>query len=219
MQFLDDSLLPETQEKLVITVAPYGPEWAAERLPGGPSADDGRARPEGGRLLQCRRHRAAHPCARAGRQGLQAAVQVQRAARPAARSGARHDPAGRRLDLLRARRRGRRGQVAVGRSPPHARRADAEAGPGDHRDQHDADEHHGPDDARRNMARPASRDPATYHAYREMVVPAGPEWVEEHLRRLVARRHPAAFPADQHARPRNGRAAGPARPLQWVRST
>src|SRR5512134_1349383 len=28
-------------------------------------------------------------------------------------------------------------------------------------------------------------DPATYHAYREMVVPAGPSWVEEHLRRLV----------------------------------
>src|SRR4051794_40066272 len=27
MQFLDDSLLPEMQEKLVITVAPYGPEW------------------------------------------------------------------------------------------------------------------------------------------------------------------------------------------------
>lgn len=30
MHFLDDSLLPETQEKLVIQVAPYGPEW----LPG-----------------------------------------------------------------------------------------------------------------------------------------------------------------------------------------
>ena len=27
--------------------------------------------------------------------------------------------------------------------------------------------------------------PETYHAYREMVVPAGPEWVEEHLRRLT----------------------------------
>src|SRR4029453_15206335 len=27
MQFLDDSLFPENQEKLVITVAPYGPEW------------------------------------------------------------------------------------------------------------------------------------------------------------------------------------------------
>ena len=30
MQFLDDSLLPRNQEKLVITVAPYGPEWAPE---------------------------------------------------------------------------------------------------------------------------------------------------------------------------------------------
>ena len=28
--------------------------------------------------------------------------------------------------------------------------------------------------------------PGTYHAYREMVVPAGPNWVEEHLRRLIA---------------------------------
>ena len=27
-------------------------------------------------------------------------------------------------------------------------------------------------------------DPALYHAYREMTVPAGPEWVEEHIRRL-----------------------------------
>src|SRR5499426_1367738 len=30
MQFLDDSLFPENQEKLVITVAPYGPEWEPE---------------------------------------------------------------------------------------------------------------------------------------------------------------------------------------------
>ena len=27
MQFLDDSLLPENQEKLCIQVAPYGPQW------------------------------------------------------------------------------------------------------------------------------------------------------------------------------------------------
>src|SRR6187549_300521 len=33
MQFMDDSLLPETQEKLVITVAPYGPEWAVSDFP------------------------------------------------------------------------------------------------------------------------------------------------------------------------------------------
>src|SRR5436190_1013063 len=33
MQFMDDSLLPETQEKLVITVAPYGPEWTPSDFP------------------------------------------------------------------------------------------------------------------------------------------------------------------------------------------
>ena len=33
MHFLDDSLLPETQDKLVITVAPYGPEWAPGDFP------------------------------------------------------------------------------------------------------------------------------------------------------------------------------------------
>ncbi|MDT4862876.1 beta-keto acid cleavage enzyme [compost metagenome] len=27
-------------------------------------------------------------------------------------------------------------------------------------------------------------EPAMYHAYREMTIPAGPEWVEEHIRRL-----------------------------------
>ncbi len=33
MNFLDDSLLPETQEDLVITVAPYGPEWEVADFP------------------------------------------------------------------------------------------------------------------------------------------------------------------------------------------
>ncbi len=33
MQFFDDSLHPETMEKVVITVAPYGPEWAPEDFP------------------------------------------------------------------------------------------------------------------------------------------------------------------------------------------
>src|SRR6478609_8442656 len=33
MQFLDDSLLPEFQEKLVITAAPYGPEWELADFP------------------------------------------------------------------------------------------------------------------------------------------------------------------------------------------
>jgi uncharacterized protein (DUF849 family) len=33
MHILDDSLLPEKQDKLVITVAPYGPEWEPEDFP------------------------------------------------------------------------------------------------------------------------------------------------------------------------------------------
>jgi uncharacterized protein (DUF849 family) len=33
MQFLDDSLNPENQDKVVITVAPYGPEWAPADFP------------------------------------------------------------------------------------------------------------------------------------------------------------------------------------------
>jgi len=33
MNFLDDSLLPENQEDLVITVAPYGPEWLVSDFP------------------------------------------------------------------------------------------------------------------------------------------------------------------------------------------
>ena len=33
MHFLDDSLFPENQEKLVITAAPYGPEWEPSDFP------------------------------------------------------------------------------------------------------------------------------------------------------------------------------------------
>ena len=33
MQFLDDSLHPENQDKVVITAAPYGPEWMPEDFP------------------------------------------------------------------------------------------------------------------------------------------------------------------------------------------
>jgi len=33
MQFLDDSLHPENMEKVVITVAPYGPEWMPADFP------------------------------------------------------------------------------------------------------------------------------------------------------------------------------------------
>ena len=33
MNFLDGSLFPENQDKLVITAAPYGPEWVPSDFP------------------------------------------------------------------------------------------------------------------------------------------------------------------------------------------
>jgi uncharacterized protein (DUF849 family) len=38
-----------------------------------------------------------------------------------------------------------------------------------------------------DLAGTSIADPAMYRAYREMTVPAGPEWVEEHIRRLSAK--------------------------------
>lgn len=62
MYFTDDSLFPDTMAPLIITAAPYGPEW----LPGDADVplgwDD--QRPACCRLLQRRRHDAAR--ARAG---------------------------------------------------------------------------------------------------------------------------------------------------------
>src|SRR5207253_3757794 len=37
-----------------------------------------------------------------------------------------------------------------------------------------------------DLAGTSLADPALYHAYREMTIPAGPEWVQEHVRRLSA---------------------------------
>ena len=200
MHFLDDSLFPENQEKLVITAAPVRPGVGAGRLPRGPPADDGRARPAGGRLLERRRHRAAHPRARAGRQGLQAAVEVQRAARPAARGRAGHDPAGRRLDLLRP---GGRGRATPSGSSDDTRHMLAELDPKPDQvtiaintNQMNIVELMTDDD----IAGTSFERPELYEAYREMDVPAGPEWVEEHLQAADRQRHPAALPAGPHPR-------------------
>ena len=38
-----------------------------------------------------------------------------------------------------------------------------------------------------DLAGTSMAEPATYRAYREMFIPAGPEWVEEHIRRLSAK--------------------------------
>ena len=146
MQFLDDSLLPENQQPLVIQVAPYGPEF----LPGDSDDIPVTMAEQVQKAVDCWNAGATvlhvH-CREADGQGSKRHVDVQRDAGPAARSGAEDAAAGRRLDLLRARRRGRRCQVAERRHAPHAGRAEPEARPGDDRDQHQPDERLRADDA------------------------------------------------------------------------
>ena len=200
MHFLDDSLLPENQQKLVIQVAPYGPAMGRRRLRRHPR-HDGPAGPKGGRLLERRRHRAARARARRRRQGQQAPVQVQRDAGAPARSGAADDPAGRRLDLLRPRERWPGRQVDERRHAPHAGRARPAARPGHGGDQHPADERDGADDRGRRGRHLAGQ-------------PGGAGRLPRHdraVQSVVARgahpppggqRHPAALHAGQPDRPR-----------------
>ncbi len=99
MNFLDGSLFPENQEKLVITAAPYGPEWMPSDFP------------EDIPVTMEEQVQKAVDCYNAGAtvlhlhvreldgKGSQAPVQVQRADRRRAQGRARHDHPGRRLDL------------------------------------------------------------------------------------------------------------------------
>ena len=83
MNFLDGSLFPENQEKLVITVAPYGPEWMPADFPEDiPVTMDEQVQ----KAVDCYNAGATvlHVHVReARRQGQQAPVEVQRAARRA----------------------------------------------------------------------------------------------------------------------------------------
>ena len=204
MQFMDDSLLPENQDPLVIQVAPYGPELPAARFRRHRGVDGGPG-PEGGRLLQCGCDRASRPRPRAGRQGLQAARDVQRDARPSAHCGAEDDPAGRRLDQLRAEGRRRSGQVARRRHTPHARRAGAGARPGDHRDQHQPDERDGAHHRRRCRGHFDGRAGLQARLYRDVLRerPGLREGASQAPRR---RGHPAALHDRIDQGPRDGRA-------------
>ena len=103
MNFLDGSLFPENQDKLVITAAPYGPEWMPSDFPEDiPVTMDAQVQ----KAVDCYNAGATvlhlHVRELDGK-GSQAPVQVQRADRRRAQGRARHDHPGRRLDLLRAR--------------------------------------------------------------------------------------------------------------------
>ncbi|HEX3887924.1 MAG TPA: 3-keto-5-aminohexanoate cleavage protein [Phenylobacterium sp.] len=185
MNFLDDSLLPETQEDLVITAAPYGPEWMPADFP------------EDLPLTMDEHVQAAVDCYNAGATVLHLHV------RELDGTGSK------RLSmfnefLARLREAVPDMILQVGGSISFAPEGAGEAAKWLS------------DDTRHMLAELSPRpdqvtvavntsqfnivelmdaadlkgtsfeDPALYEAYREMTVPAGPGWVEEHVRRLSA---------------------------------
>lgn len=187
MQFLDDSLLPKNQDKLVITAAPYGPEWAPEDFPEDiPISVDEQVQKAvdcynaGATVLHLHcREPDGHGSKYLSR--FNEVIGKIRAAVP---------------EMI----------IQVGGSISFAPESEEEG----------AEAKWLSDEVRHMLAEltPAPEqvtiavnttqmnvmdlmseeeygqtslaNPAMYHAYREMVVPAGPQWVEEHLRRLTA---------------------------------
>ena len=184
MQFLDDSLLPETQDKLVITVAPYGPEWEISDFP------------EDLPLTMDQHVQQAVDCYNAGATVLHIHVR-ELDGKGSKRLSKFNELLGRLReavpDMI----------LQVGGSISFAPEGEG------------AEAKWLSDDTRHMLAELTPRpdqvtiavntsqfnimdlmteaeygptslaNPETYRAYREMIVPAGPEWVEEHLRRLT----------------------------------
>jgi uncharacterized protein (DUF849 family) len=185
MQFMDDSLLPETQEKLVITVAPYGPEWVPGDFP------------EDLPLTMDQHVQQAIDCYNAGATVLHIHVRELDG-----KGSKRLSKFNELLGLLRAAVPDMILQVGGSISfAPEGEGAEA-LWLSDEARHMLADLTPKPDQvtiavnttqmnimdlmSEAEYGKTSLADPETYHAYREMVVPAGPEWVEEHLRRLVA---------------------------------
>ena len=184
MQFLDDSLLPETQEKLVITVAPYGPEWEVSDFP------------EDLPLTIDQHVQQAVDCYNAGATVLHIHVRELDG-----KGSKRLSKFNELLGLLREAVPDMILQVGGSISfAPEGEGADAKWLSDDTRHML-AELDPKPDQvtiavnttqmnimdliSEAEYGETSLAHPETYHAYREMVVPAGPEWVEEHLRRLT----------------------------------
>ena len=141
MHFLDGALIPENQDKLVITAAPYGPEWIPSDFP------------EDIAVTMDDQVQKAVDCYNAGATVLH--VHVREADGKGSKRLSKFNELLARLrdavpDMVlqvggsisfAPESEGAGRQVAVRRHAPHARRADAEAGPGDRHGQHRADEH------------------------------------------------------------------------------
>jgi uncharacterized protein (DUF849 family) len=185
MNFIDGSLFPENQEKLVITVAPYGPEWMPSDFP------------EDIPVSMDEHVQKAVDCYNAG-----AAVLHLHVREPDGRGSKRLSMFNELLARLR---------VAVphmilqvGGSISFAPEGDGEVAKwlSDDTRHMLAELTPKPDQVtiaintnqmniveqmcEADLAGTSIAESATYRAYREMTIPAGPEWVEEHIRRLSA---------------------------------
>lgn len=187
MQFLDDSLLPANQDKLVITAAPYGPEWMPSDFPEDiPVSMDAQVQK-------------AVDCYNAG-----ATVLHLHCREPDGHGSKRLSMFNEMIDRIRSAVPDL--IIQVGGSISFAPESEEDG----------AEAKWLTDEVRHMLAELTPKpeqvtiavnttqmnvmdlmteeeygetslgNPALYHAYREMVVPAGPTWVEEHLKRLTA---------------------------------
>lgn len=187
MNFLDGSLYPENQEDLVITVAPYGPEWTPEDL------DDGEIP-----LTMDEHVQIAVDCYNAGATVLHLHVREEDG-----KGSKRLSKFNELLDRLRDAVPEMILQVGGSISfAPEGDGAEAKWLSDDTRHML-AELEPIPDQvtiaintnqmnivelmSEKDLKGSSIEDPALYRAYREMTVPAGPEWVEEHIRRLSAK--------------------------------
>jgi uncharacterized protein (DUF849 family) len=192
MNFLDGALFPENQEKLVITAAPYGPEWLPSDFP------------EDIAVSMDEQVQKAVDCYNAGATVLH--VHVREADGKGSKRLSQFNELLARLrmavpDMV----------LQVGGSISFAPEGEGEAAKwlSDDTRHMLAELTPKPDQVTvtvntvqmniveqmeiADIAGTSLAEPATYAAYREMVVPAGPGWVEEHVRRLTAAGIQSAF--------------------------
>jgi uncharacterized protein (DUF849 family) len=186
MNFLDGSLFPENQEKLVITVAPYGPEWMPADFP------------EDIPLTMDEHVQKAVDCYNAGATVLHAHVRELDGKGSKRLSMFNELLARLRVavpDMI----------LQVGGSISFAPESDGEAAKwlSDDTRHMLAELTPAPDQVtiainsnqmniveqmcEADLRGTSIGEPDLYRAYREMTIPAGPEWVEEHIRRLSAK--------------------------------
>ncbi len=186
MNFIDGSLFPEHQDKLVITCAPYGPEWMPTDFP----EDIPVSIPE--------HVQKAVDCYNAGASVLHVHVREN--------DGKGSKRLSKFNELLTALREAVPDMILqVGGSISFAPEGEGDAAKwlSDDTRHMLADLTPAPDQVtiainsnqmnvveqmcERDLAGTTLAQPELYRAYREMTIPAGPEWVEEHIRRLSAK--------------------------------